>query len=102
MILDTASFPDYDGDFHVESGHNDSEQEQYRAKLTDADRQLGKSIIEKYLREVRSIDLPVGHPTIALNADKMHAILRTVADESVLSSYHMMKSLLLHATRGAP
>ena len=32
----------------------------------------------------------------------MHAILRTVADESALSSYHMMKSLLLHATTGTP
>ena len=32
----------------------------------------------------------------------MHAVLRTVSDESVLSSYHMMKSLLLHATRGVP
>ena len=31
----------------------------------------------------------------------MHAILRTIADESVfLSSYHMMKSLLLNATQG--
>ena len=29
----------------------------------------------------------------------MHAILRTIADESVLSSYHMTKSLLLHATQ---
>ena len=32
----------------------------------------------------------------------MHAVLRTVSDESVLSSYHMMKSLLLHAKRGVP
>ena len=32
----------------------------------------------------------------------MHAILRTIADESALSSYHMMKSLLLHATTGIP
>ena len=32
----------------------------------------------------------------------MHAILRTIADESVISYYHMMKSLLLHATQRAP
>ena len=42
------------------------------------------------------------HPVIALTADEMHAVLRTVSDESLLSSYHMMKSLLIHATRGVP
>ena len=105
VTLDPASFLDYDGEFHDETGHSDFEQEQYRAKLFATDRQLsakGKSIIKKYFREVRPIDLPVRYPTIALNSDEMHAILRTVADESVLSSYHMKKCLLLHATRGAP
>ena len=105
VILDPTSFPDFEGEFHEDSGHSDSEQEQYRVKLDGADRQLsakGKLIIKKYFRETRPIELPRDHPVIALTADEMHAVLRTVSDESVLSFYHMMKSLLLHATRGAP
>ena len=103
LTIDPKAFPDFEGDFHSESGQSDAEQAQYRAKLLTEDRQLsgkGKATIKKYFQEVRPIKLPVGHPTIALNADEMHAILRTIADESVLSSYHMMKSLLLHATQG--
>ena len=105
VILEPTLFPEFEGEFHADSGHSDSEQEQYRAKLDGADRQLsakGKLVIKKYFRETRPIELPRDHPVIALTADEMHAVLRTVSDESVLSSYHMMKSLLLHATRGAP
>ena len=105
VTLDPTSFPELEGEFHEDPGHSDSEQEQYRSKLEGTDRQLsakGKLIIKKYFRETRPIELPRDHPVIALTADEMHAVLRTVSDESVLSSYHMMKSLLLHATRGAP
>ena len=103
LTIDPKAFPDFEGDFHSESGQSDAEQAQYRAKLLAEDRQLsgkGKATIKKYFQEVRPINLPVGHPTIALIADEMHAILMTIADESDLSSYHMMKSLLLHATLG--
>ena len=105
VILDPTLFPEFEGEFHTDSGHSDSEQEQYRSKLDGADRQLsakGKLIIKKYFQETRSIELPRDHPVFALTADEMHAVLRTVSDESVLLSYHMMKSLLLHATRGVP
>ena len=105
VILDSTTFPDLEEGFHEDSGHSDSEQEQYRAKLDGTDRQLsakGKLVIKKYFQDTRPIELPRDQPVIALTADEMHAVLRTVSDESVLSSYHMMKSLLLHATRGAP
>ena len=105
VILDPTLFPELEGEFHTDSGHSDSEQVQYRSKLDGADRQLsakGKLIIKKYFQETRPIELPRDHPVIALTADKMHAVLRTVSDESVLSSYHRMKSLLFHATRGVP
>ena len=105
VILDSTTFPDLEEGFHEDSGHSDSEQEQYRAKLDGVDRQLsakGKLVIKKYFQDTRPIELPRDQPVIALTADEMHAVLRTVSDESVLSSYHMMKSLLLHATRGAP
>ena len=105
VILDPTLFPEFEGEFHTDSGHSDSEQKQYRSKLDGADRQLsakGKLVIKKYFQKTRPIELPRDHPVIALTADETHAVLRTVSDESVFSSYHMMKSLLLHATRGVP
>ena len=48
------------------------------------------------------LELPAGHTTVAFNEDQIHTILRTIADESVISFYHMMNSLLPHATSGVP
>ena len=50
-ILDPTLFPEFEGEFHTDSGHSDSEQAQYRSKLDGADRQLsanGKLFIKKY------------------------------------------------------
>ena len=104
VTLDSGDFPDLETGYQLEAGHSDEEQEAYRAKLESSDRQLsakGRTIIRKYFASATPIRLPVGHPTVAFNQEQMHAILRTVADESALSSYHMMKSLLIHATTGA-
>ena len=68
LTIDPKAFPDFEGEFHSESGQSDAEQAQYRAKLLAEDRQLsgkGKATIKKYFQEVRPINLPVGHPTIA-------------------------------------
>ena len=103
VTLDPKDFPDLEGEFHLETGNSDEEQEAYRARLESSDRQLsakGRTIIRKYFTAATPIRLPVGHSTVAFNQEQMHAILRTVADESALSSYHMMKSLLLHASTG--
>ena len=102
---DPSAFPEFEGEFRAESGHSDTEQEQYRARVASTDRQLsvkGRSIIRKYFTAATPVQLPAGHTTIAFNEDQVHTILRTIADESVISSYHMMKSLLLHATTGTP
>ena len=105
LAWDSSAFPEFEGDFRTESGHSDTEQEQYRARVATTDRHLsvkGRSVIRKYFTAATPVQLPAGHTTIAFNEDQVHTILRTIADESVISSYHMMKSLLLHATRGAP
>ena len=105
LAWDSSAFPEFEGDFRTESGHSDTEQEQYRARVATTDRQLsvkGRSVIRKYFTAATPVQLPAGHTTIAFNEDQVHTMIRTIADESVISSYHMMKSLLLHATRGAP
>ena len=104
VTLNPEDFPDLEGEYHLETGHSDEEQEAYPARLESSDRQLsskGRTIIRKYFTAATPIRLPVGHSTVAFNQEQMHAILRTVADESALSSYHMMKSLLLHAATGS-
>ena len=105
MAWDPSAVPEFEGEFRAESRHSDTEQEQYRARVANTDRQLsikGRSVIRKYFTAATPVQLPAGHTTIAFNEDQVHTILRTVADESVISSYHMMKSVLLHATMGAP
>ena len=105
MTWDSSAFPEFEGEFRDESGHSDIEQEQYRAKVARTERQLtvkGRSAIRKYFTAATPVQLPAGHTTIAFNEDQIHTILRTIADESVISSYHLMKSLLFHATRGVP
>ena len=105
MAWDSSAFPEIEGEFRAESGHSDTVQEQYRARVATTDRQLsvkGRSVIRKYFTAATPVQLPAGHTTIAFNEDQVHTVLRTIADESVISSYHMMKSLLLHATQRAP
>ena len=52
-----------------------------------------RAIINHYFEETSPIELPRGHPTIALNSDQMQSILRVVADESARASYAMMEAL---------
>ena len=103
--LTPCAFPEFKGEFHVESGQSSTEQEEYRAKLAGTERQLTakkRTVIRKHFSAASPIQLSVGHPSIALNEGPMHVILRTIANESVISSYHMMKSFLLHDTSGSP
>ena len=51
VTLDPEDFPEMEGEFHLESGHSDEEQEAYRARVESSDRQLsakGRTIIRKY------------------------------------------------------
>ena len=38
------------------------------------------------------VDLPAGHATVAFSEGQIHTILSTIADESVISYFHMMVS----------
>ena len=60
----------------------------------------GHTLLRKYFTEKDPIVLPRGHPTIALTEGQMHTVLKTISDETILSSFHLMKSLLLQATSG--
>ena len=58
-----------------------------------------RAIINHYFEETSPIELPRGHPTIALSFDQMQSILRVVADESARASYAMMEDLIERARR---
>ena len=90
MAWDPPAFPEFEGEFRDETGHSDTEQEQYRARVANADRQLtvrGRSVIRKYFTETAPVQLPAGHTTVAFNEDQVHTILRTIADESLILSH---------------
>ena len=66
-------------------------------------RQLSASrhtLLRKYLTEKDMINLPRGRPTMALTKGQMHTKLKTISDENILSTFHLMKSLLLQVTLG--
>ena len=73
------------------------------SKATTTTRQLsitGRAALRKCFTENRPINIPVSQPVIALSEGQMHTVLRTISDESLLSSFHLMKSLLLQAADG--
>ena len=55
----------------------------------------GRSPVEK-----DPIVVPRNHPVIALTEGQIHTVMKTISDETILSSFHLMKSLLLQATSG--
>ena len=60
----------------------------------------GRAALRKCFTENRPIKLPIGHPVVAFSEGQIHTVLRTISDESLLSSFHLMKSLLLQAADG--
>ena len=67
------------------------------SKATAPPRQLsitGRAALRKCFTENKPINIPVSQPVIALNEGQMHTVLRTISDESLLSSFHLMKSPL--------
>ena len=60
----------------------------------------GRSLLRKHYAVKDPIELPRGHHTIALTEGQMHTVLKTISDETILSSFHLMKSLLIQATSG--
>ena len=68
-----------------------------------APRQLsasGRTLLWKHFASKYPIVLPRNQPVIALTEGQIHTVLKTMSDETILSSFHLMKSLLLQAISG--
>ena len=105
FTFDPNAFPAFDDELQHSSGNSDAEQAAYRTKVFSSERHLspsGREVIRKYFSKNVPVELPPGHSTVAFSESQVHAVLRTIADESVLSSFHMMKSLLVKVTEGIP
>ena len=60
----------------------------------------GRAVLRKCFAKAEPVTIPMGHPTVAFTEPQLHAILRTISSETVQSSVHVMKALLLHAAQG--
>ena len=60
----------------------------------------GRTLLRKHFVEKDPIVIPRNHPVIALIESQIHTVMKTISDETILSSFHLMKSLLLQATSG--
>ena len=60
----------------------------------------GRIMLRKHFAQSALIDLPRGHTTVAFTEPQIHAVLKTISDETVKSSLHAMRSLVLHAVHG--
>ena len=68
-------------------------------KLPDQISANGRTVLRKHFSESTPIVLPRGHCTIAFSEPliHIHAVLKTISDETVKSSLHVMRSLVLQA-----
>ena len=60
----------------------------------------GRIMLRKYFTETAPIELPRGHTLVASSEPQIHAVLKTISDETVKSSLHAMRSLDLQAVYG--
>ena len=60
----------------------------------------GRTLLRKHFVEKDPIVIPRNHPFIALTESQIHTVMKTISDETIFSSFHLMKSLLLQATSG--
>ena len=51
----------------------------------------------QYFAETAPISLLTGQPAVASSEPQVYAILRTISEETVDSSVHVIKALLIHA-----
>ena len=57
----------------------------------------GRAILRKFFAKAEPVTIPMGHPTVAFTEPQLHAILRNISSETVQSSVHGTKALLMHA-----
>ena len=60
----------------------------------------GRIMLRKYFAQNTPIELPRGHTTVAFSEPQSHAIVEIISDETVRSSLHSMRSLVLQAVHG--
>ena len=60
----------------------------------------GRIMLRKHFAQSAPVDLPRGHTTVAFTEPQIHAVLKTISDETVKSSLHAMRSLVLHPVHG--
>ena len=59
-----------------------------------------RAVLRKFIVKAEPVTIPMGQPTVAFTEPHLHAILRTISAETVQSSVHVMKALLMHAAQG--
>ena len=60
----------------------------------------GRLMLRKYVAQNVPIELPRGHTAVAFSEPQIHAVLKTISDETSKSSLHSMRSLVLQAVHG--
>ena len=60
----------------------------------------GRAELRKHFTTAPPIVLPKGHTTVSFSEFQIHAVLKTISDETVKSSIHAMRSLVMHAVYG--
>ena len=60
----------------------------------------GRAELRKHFSLAPPIVLPKGHTTVSFGEPQIHAVLKTISDETVKSSIHAMRSLVMHAVYG--
>ena len=82
---------------------SESEGRYYLTQASSASQQLsikGRTALRKYFDTNVPMELPRGQLTIAFSKEQIHSVLRTISDETVISSFHMMKSFMFWAVQG--
>ena len=60
----------------------------------------GRAVLRKHFAETALISLPLGHSKIAFSEPQVHTVLKTTSEETVKSSYHMMRYLIMQNVYG--
>ena len=60
----------------------------------------GRTLLRKYFSDNSPVELPSGHSTLAFNESQVHTLLRVMTEETIISSYDMVKGLLERMTLG--
>ena len=60
----------------------------------------GRTLLRQHFSTSFPIELPRGHTTVAFSEPQIHAVLKNISDETVRSSLHSMRALVLQAIYG--